>query len=130
MYRPYCTAPNQSSEPLATYSLLPANPFLLEQCKPRLFVIGQSGGVIQSAGVQPESSRNSRLCRWSIAGTIAKPLADEVTHQAELDQLNLVRLAAVQFGKASRCAIDVQDMQLIPFIAQDGGKASSVIYGD
>src|SRR4051812_44678797 len=52
----------------------------------------------------------------------AKPLTDEIGHQAELGQLDLIRLAAIQLGKSSRRAIDVQDVQLISWVADDGGK--------
>src|SRR4051794_3688575 len=74
--------------------------------------------------MQPESSR--RVAPGFVDGPSqepsTQPLADEVGHQAELDQLDLVRLAAIELGEAGGRAIDMQDVQLIPWVTDGGGK--------
>ena len=52
----------------------------------------------------------------------AKPLADELGHQTELDQLNFMWLATIKLGKPSRRAIDMQDVPLISCVADDGSQ--------
>src|SRR5262249_48151860 len=107
-----------------TISKLPADRLLLEQDESRLEVARQGGGMIKSAGVQPESLR--LVAPGPVDGPLqepaAKTLADILRHQAELDHLDLIRSAAVQLGEAGGRALDVQDMQLIPGIAEDGGE--------
>ena len=88
-------------------SRLPANRLLFELHEPRLQVVGQGGCVIQSAGVQPESFRivAPSFVDGPLQEPFAKPLSDELGHQAELHQLNLMRLAAIQLGEPSGRAI-------------------------
>jgi len=103
---------------------------LLEQHEPSLQIVGQSGGVIQRAGVQPESF-------WLVAPgfvdgpleePFAKSLADKFGHQAELDQLNLIRLAAIQLGEASGRGVDVQDVNSSRGSPMMAASASSDIF--
>ncbi len=74
--------------------------------------------MIQRAGVQPESFR--RVTPGFVDGPLqepsAKPLADEVGHQPGLHQLDFIRLPAIQLGKAGGRTIDVQDVQLLPWV--------------
>src|SRR5262249_55595521 len=70
----------------APASEFPANRLLLEQLEPALEVVGQGGGMIQSAGVQPESLRfvAPRLVDGPLQEPFPQPLADEIRRQTEL----------------------------------------------
>ena len=58
--------------------------------------------MIQRAGVQPKPPRPvaPRFVDCPLQKPLPQPLADEVGHQAELDQLNFFQLATVEFGSA------------------------------
>src|SRR5262249_14800988 len=105
-------------------SKFPPNRLLLEQHEPRLRVIRQGGGVIQGAGVQPEALRlvAPGLVDGPLQKPFAQPLADEIREQAKLDQLNLMRRTAIQLSEASGRATHVQDVQLMAWIAEEGGQ--------
>ena len=82
----------------------------MKQYESRLQIQGQGGGVIQSAGVQPESFRPVApgFVDGPLQEPFAKPLPDEIGHEAELDQCNLIGLTTIQLGETSGRPINVQ----------------------
>jgi hypothetical protein len=80
-----------------------------------LLVHRQGRWVVQRASVQPDSAR--RPAPADIDDLLEKPRAqapaDELGHQAELNDLDLSRLAAIQFRESSRCPGHVEDMDFI-----------------
>ena len=71
--------------------------------------------MIERAGVQPEPLR--LVATFSVDGPLeeelAKALADELGHQAELHQLDLAFLPPIQLREAGRHALDMQDVNLV-----------------
>ncbi len=79
--------------------------------------------MIERASVQPEPF--GFVAPGSVDRPLQKPLsqplADEISHQAELHHLNFVVFAPVEFRKTRRRTIDMQNMQFIPRVSNDGG---------
>ena len=89
---------NHGSIPKVTVaSQFPANRFFFELHKSGLLVCGQSGGMVQRAGMQPKTSRPvaPHFVDGPLKEPLSQPLPNEVRHQAELHQLNFGRLATI-----------------------------------
>jgi hypothetical protein len=80
--------------------------------------------MIQRAGMKPESLGliAPGFVDCPLQKILAEALTDELRHQAKLDQFDFVVVAPVQLGKARRRAFDMQDVDLVERIVDEGGK--------
>jgi hypothetical protein len=80
--------------------------------------------MIQRAGVEPEPSRLVAPCLVDslLQEILAEALAGEARHQAEPNQLDVVVVAPVQFGKPGWRAIDTQNVNLVERILDQCGE--------
>src|SRR5947209_14290485 len=107
--------------PVGPRSDLSADHLFLVQIETSVAVIGQRGGMIQRAGMQPEPAGlvAPGLVHRPLEEPFAQTLPDEFGHQTELGQFDLAGDPPVQFGKARRRAVDVQNVNLVPRVIQD-----------
>ncbi len=102
---------------------LPLFHLLLVDRESGLLVIRQGNGVVESASVQPESSRAvvPGFVDSPPEEVFAEALADELGHQSKLHQLDLALDPPVQFGETGRDALDMQDVNLVSGVVDDAG---------
>src|SRR5207249_6600153 len=83
---------------------LPFFRHFLEQAESRLQVIGQGRRMIERASVQPEALGivAPGLVDGPLKEVFPKSLTDEAGHEAELDQLDVLVLAAIQLRETGR----------------------------
>src|ERR1700736_6275695 len=87
-------------------------------------VIGQGRRMIEGAGVQPEALGvvPPDLVDGPLEEKLPESLADEARHEAKLNQLDVLWPAAVQLRKPGRSPLDVQHLDFVPRVLQDGGQ--------
>ena len=80
--------------------------------------------MVERASVQPEAA--SLITPSSVDGPLQKPFAqsaaDELACEAELNQFDFAGLAAVELREAGGDAVDVQHLQFIERMLDDGGE--------
>ncbi len=98
--------------------------FLFEEREACLQIVGQRGGMVERASVQPEAARlvAPGLVNGPLQEPFSETLADELARQPELDEFNLARLPTIEFCEAGRSSSDVQHVQFIEGMLNDGSE--------